>query len=454
MWPATLATVWAGAPAIAADPGPMPVQRCTLDGFIQLPGSDVCLAISGYARLDVTAIDKNWLGTDGYEVDGIAVNGNSVAPSGVVPTTSTGFRDDTIEMYSEGRLSFDARSATDYGTVRAYVQAEVVDDESRSGGDVELRHAYVQFGNWLFGKTYSTILLSEAGPDYSDPYTVVGDNSTNIRRNQIRYTQPLGQDLSLRLAVEDQNYDTPTAAIVGLGPLMPLVAPGVTSYAVDNDANDWPDLVAALRWSRDGVGSWQVAGALHQNSFVEVPSFGNLPVPGAGDSDLGFALLFGLALDLPTGEGDTFTFLANYTDGASQYLQDVFGDSANITWGRCSPTSNCILDRVTKWSVVSSLTRAISAQWQATVGAGYAETNYGALGTATSGLLGAPGVLDVASLEIFANVVWNPVPKTTFMLDVHYGRIDFGGFDLDATLPGVQSAQGAWAATFEVTRRF
>lgn len=454
MWPAALAALLTGAPAVAADPGAMPVLRCDLDGFIRLPGSDICLAVEGYARLDVTAIDKNWLGTNDYEVAGIAVNGNSVAPSGVVPTLSSGFQEDPLQLYSEGRLSFDARTATDHGTVRAYVQVQALDDEYRSGGDFELRHAYVQFGNWLFGKTYSTILLPDAGPDYSDPYTVVGDNSTNIRRNQIRYTQPLANGFSLMLAIEDQAYDTPTAAIVGLGPLVPLVPPGATSYAVDNDGNDLPDLIAALKWSREGVGSWQVAGALHENSFVEVPTFGTLQLPGAGDSDLGFALLFGLALDLPTGEGDKFTFLANYTDGASQYLQDVFGDSANITWGRCGPTSNCILDRVTKWSVVSSVTRAISAQWQATVGTGYAETNYRASGTATSGMFGAPGVLDVASLEIFANVAWNPVPKTTFMLDVHYGHIDFGSFDLDAAAPGVQSAQGAWAATFEVTRRF
>lgn len=435
------------------DTGPPPVHRCETTGFIELPGTDVCLRIGGYVRLDLTALDENWLGTNGYTVAGIAVGGYTVAQSGTVPTVSFGYQDEPLQMYGEARIHLDARTSTGLGTLRAYVEGEAQDNEMRTGGSIGLRQAYVQFGNWLFGKAYSTFLHQESGPNYSDPYTVVGDNSTAMRRNQIRYTQPLAGGLSLALALEDQNYDEPPAAIVGVGPNVPISNPAATALSVATDGGDMPDVVAALRWDDHEIGSAQIAGALHRNRYAEMQTIGGVSVPSFSDGDLGFALMFGLALDLPTGAGDTFTFLTNYTDGASQYLQDMYGSGTTIVWGRCG-LANCILDRLRIWSAVSSVTHYWTPTVATTVGAGYSQTDYGAVGTALSGSGAVPGVLDVATYELFANIEWTPARQTEFMLDIHYGHIDYRGFDLDPARPGIQDSQGAWAATFEVTRRF
>jgi hypothetical protein len=427
------------------------LSRC-YDGFV-VPGSDTCMRIGGYARLDISTVGKDWLGTDGYNVDSIAVNGYSVAPDGFVPTIGYGFRGDTVEMYSEARIHLTTLTQTEYGAVRAYIEGEALDDDTRTGGALGLRHAFVQFGNWTFGKTWSTLLHQASGPRYSDPYVVVGDNSTAIRRSQIRYTQPFGNGVSLSLALEDQGYGSPSAAIVGVGPNAPVLDPGATALAVTTDSNAVPDLVAALNWTQKDVGSAQIAGALHQNRYVELQTFGGTPTPTANDSDTGFALLAGLALDLPTGEGDKVTFLANYTDGASQYLQDFYGSTTTVAWGRCG-TASCILDQVRKWSAVSSMTHYWTPEISIAFGAGYSETNYGARGTAQAGLAAVPGVLNVASIEAFANLLWEPVPRMTFMVDVHYGHIDYRGFDLDPAIAGIQDAQGAWAATLEITRHY
>ncbi len=437
----------------ALQPARQTLDRCETAGLQAVPDSDICMKFGGFVRFDMSAIDKNWLGTDGYVVADIAVNGRSVAPSGVVPTIDPGMQYDTVQAYSEARIHTEVRSDTEYGTVRALVELEAVDDETRTGGPFGLRHAYVQFGNWTLGKTWSTFLHLDSGPSYSDPYTVVGDNSTAIRRNQLRYTQTLGRGFSLAVAIEDQNYESPPAAIVGLGANAPVIPAPATALSVTTDGNDMPDLVAALKWDRPGVGSAQIAAAMHQNRYVETLTIAGASVPVANDSSAGYALLGGLALDLPTGTGDKFTFLANYTDGASQYLQDFYGDSTAVVWGRCGPT-NCILDRVRKWSAVSSLTHYWTGEISTSFGAGYSQTDYGAAGTALKGQPAVPAALDVASLEGFANVQWQPTPRTTFMLDIHYGRIDYRGFDLDPTVAGVQDAQGAWAGTFELTRRF
>lgn len=429
------------------------VDRCEAQGLRTVPQTDICMKFGGFVRFDMSAVGKNWIGTNGYVVKNIAVDGYSVAPSGVVPTINAQSRSDIIEMYSEGRLHTEVRADTEYGTVRGLVEIEATDNETRTGGPFGLRHAYVQFGNWTLGKTWSTFLHQASGPSYSDPYSVVGDNSTAIRRNQIRYTQTFGREFSLAVAIEDQNYNTPPAAIVGLGPDAPIVPASATSFSVSNDKSNMPDLVAALKWDKVGTGSAQISAALHQNSYAEMLTIAGTPVPGSDDTSMGFALLAGLALDLPSGDGDKFTLLANYTEGASQYLQDDYGSSTEIVWGRCG-SANCILDDIRKWSVVSSLTHYWSPRVSTSFGAGYSRTDYGAVGTALKGLPAVPAALEVASLEGFANVQWQPTARTTFMLDIHYGRIDYRGFDLDPSIAGIQDAQGAWAGTFEVTRRF
>lgn len=430
-----------------------PVYRCEITGFIELPSTDICLKIGGHARLVTSALGDNWAGTDGYYVRNIAIDGATVPSSGVLPTIRAIPQTDATQRYAQGRIHLDARTTTGYGTVRAFVEVGAVDNETRTGGSVNLRHAFVQFGNWTFGKTWSTFIDRDARVRTADPYKVVGDNGRSMRRSQIRYTQELGSGVSLAVAVEDQDYNSPPSAIVGIGPLAPLIDPAATDFSVVNDRNDVPDFVAALKWEYENIGSVQLSGALHQNKYAETQTIGGLTVQSFNDDDVGFALLFGLALNLPKHKYDTFTFLAVYTDGASQYLQDVYGSSTEIAWGRCG-LANCILDQVTKKSVVSSLTHYWSDHISISFGAGYAETNYGALGTATAGLFGAPGVLDVATVEGFANIQWEAAGKTKFLFDVHYGHIDYRGFDLNPYVAGIQDSQGAWAATLQVTRQF
>jgi len=445
------------APASAAD---MRVglahERATVaacPGGVVLPGSDTCVKIGGFARFVATAIDKNWLGTTTYFADHIGVNGYSVDPAGVVPTLGFGQRDDTLAIYSEGRINVDALTRTDFGTVRAFIEMQAVDDETNSGSPFALRHAYVQAGNWLFGKTWSTYRFAAAEARTADPYHVVGDSTQSMRRNQLRFTKSVGGGLTVALALEDQKFSNPPAAIVGTGNTAPPLRPGGSDLQVVADDNAMPDVVATLNWEKKGVGSAQVSAALHHNRYAEQQNFGGAQTVIASDSNLGFALLAGLKLDLPTGDGDKVAILANYTDGASQYLLDIYGAGTTVVWGRCGAT-DCIMDGVEKWSLIASATHYWTKAWSVAFGAGYAETDYGAVGTALVGRAANPGVLKVATWEAFANVQWEPVPKTRFLVDVHYGHIDYRDFDLDPVTVGLQDAQGAWAGTFEVTRRF
>jgi porin-like protein len=423
-----------------------PVYRCDITGFIELPGTDICFNVGGHALFVMFASEDQWdLGGTG-------------AAYGIVPDGHT--LEDTVGMYATGRVNFDARTSTEYGTVRAFIELEATDNDTRTGGVAELRHAFVQFGNWTFGKTWSTFLSLDTSPVYSDAFTVTGDNF--MRRNQIRYTQTFGNGFSFSVAVEDQAYDYP-ASINATGLYFTPPAPNF----VVNDRNEAPDVVANILAQGDW-GSAQLSGALHNNQFREVSGFGTAPAPLVGnqtDSEIGWAALFGLLLNTPaTGEGDYFTLKGIYTDGATQYNQDNFLGSTNSVWGLCSVTTpavgGCIVDSVTTWSLLASFTHNWSPTIATTFGAGYQNVEAPLTVLNATAANFASG-FDMDTYEIFGNVSWSPVARTTFMLDVHYGHVDFNGagtaggvFNPFLANPAATDDEGAFAVALDVVRTF
>jgi|GEM_PF-893505 len=435
-----------------------PVYRCDITGFIELPGTDICFKVGGYAKfVAYMAEDQN----PGVAAWTITPDGNSIA--------------DTFQMYSVGRVNFDARTATEYGTVRAFIEMQATDNDTNTGGSFNMRHAFVQFGNWTFGKTWSTFLHLDSSPVYGNAYWVVGDNF--MRRNQIRYTAGFGNGFSLSIAVEDQGFNNPQAT-----PATGFAAPWWVfcggGCAVANDRNEAPDVVANIRVDGDW-GNAQLSGALTNNQFRDV-FLGTTPAPVVGnqtDNEFGWAALFGMVLNTPaTGEGDYFTFKAIYTDGASQYLGGgTYGaynglGTQNVTWGACSFTlitpGDCILDTVTTWSVLASFTHNWSPTVASTFGGGYQNWDqpYTRLNAYAFPFADS---MEVDVWEVFGNVTWTPVPRTSFMIDVHYQSIDFNGSNGASALSPAGLAtfaplsdslfdqdDGAFTASFEVTRTF
>jgi porin-like protein len=430
-----------------------PVYRCDITGFIELPGTDICFKVGGFARLVVVGGEDQWYGDAFYRPDFIVPDGHTLV--------------DRFQMYGQGRVNFDARTSTEYGTVRAFIELQADDNDTRTGGAANLRHAFVQFGNWTFGKTWSTFLHLDSSASTTDPYIIIGDNF--MRRNQIRYTQSFGNGFSLSVAIEDQNYTAPTADYAAGA----LTTPPAPNFVV-NDRQEAPDVVANIRVDGDW-GNAQLSGALHNNRFREVSPTG-APAPLAGnqtDSEIGWAALFGLVLNTPSvGEGDYFAFKAIYTDGAHQYFQDSLGGAGprgagvtNVIWGLCNVTApaqgGCIVDTVTTWSLLASFTHNWTPTFNSTLGGGYGNVSAGDVITN----LNVPGTFASESSNDFWNVyldfAWTPVPRTTFAVDLVYGNADYGlpqagGCIGPVALCGsaVDSSDGAFSAAFQVTRSF
>lgn len=425
-----------------------PVYRCDITGFIELPGTDTCFKVGGFARFGMTAGSTNWFGPS-WRVGNIR------------PWTAT--QQDRPLMFSEGRVSFDARTRTEYGTLRGFIEMQAADDKTRSGGGFALRHAFVQLGNWTFGKTWSTFLHRASDAESPAGHDRLGNNS--MRRNQVRYSQPVGGGISFSVAVEDQAYNYGTAAAA------PVAAPFIDSTGkvisvvgteaallgpAYKDRGVIPDIVAAVTASGDW-GSAQISGAAHDN---RVRNGGGLLTPAFTDRQWGWAGLFGLSLNLPTGDKDTLGFKAVYTDGASQYHQDLYPGNVNVTWGRpfgVIGASDQILSTVRTWSLLGYVQHFWTPTVSTSLGAAYAEIDFRRAGTAAApGTVTNPAGTGAKRLyELFATVEWTPVPRFSVLFDVAYGHADWR----DQVLPGLpgdlsKSKGGAVVGTVQVTRSF
>ena len=115
---------------------------------------------------------------------------------------------------------------------------------------------------------------------------------------------------------------------------------------------------------------------------------------------------------------------------------------------------------MTTWSLLASFTHNWSPTVATTVGAGYQNVESPLSRTNPALALGAAD-FEMDAYDIFANIAWSPVPKTTFMLDVHYGHADFndagtfaGVFNPFVTNPLATDNEGAFAVALDITRSF
>lgn len=278
----TAAAAIASTGVMAADApmGREPVYRCDVTGFIELPGTDVCFKVGGWARLVVWAKDD-----DAAEPSGDGVLGG-----------------DDFGMTTEARLNFDARRSTDHGTVRAFIEMNATNNDGNTGGGFNLRHGFAQLGNWVFGKTWGTYLHLASDPNG----TWLSPIAHTIRIDQIRYTHQVGNGLTVSVALEDHAYEDTTN--VGNG---------------GSGENNVPSIVMAINYANGGWDS-QLSGVVRFNEYSN------------GTDETGFGVMFATAGEIT--DSLNLVFKANYTKNAPSYAFDwqngiSFGPGSSTNFG-------------------------------------------------------------------------------------------------------------------------
>src|SRR3974390_1323777 len=290
------------------------VKVCSLygAGFWYVPGTDTCLKIGSYVRVQTS-----------WDAEG---GGSPLGFSDANPETAGRFtRTDTSDMAmrTRGAVSVDLRTQTEYGTLRSYIEigAELTTDNCAAANAVFFDRGFIQFAGFTAGKIRSYFDVNSLAPYTYSNNRVNGDTgATGIYG--MAYTAQFGNGVTASLSLEDGGSGSNGNSAGSSGSRGRLVSdlsgPGVFglgAVTLDNGGWTYPDVIGALRVDQ-AWGYAQIAAALHEVSgayFLQPDStFNNHP-----SDKVGWAVTGGFTLNDVLGlKGDQFGMQAAYSPGA------------------------------------------------------------------------------------------------------------------------------------------
>jgi hypothetical protein len=253
------------------------VRVCSLygAGFWYVPGTDTCIKIGAFVRLQTAY---------GASGGGTFTGGAPVGTPG--EGDFGGAFDRTTNMFnfqSRGAISFDARTQTEYGTLRSYLDigASVQSNSGGYGGGatteplgatqsygnttVYMDRAFLQFAGFTAGRIRSFFDMVNPGAYSIASQRFSGDTSaTGI--TGIAYTWQFGGGLSASISLEDGGWGTggrgrSTIGLAGgsapIGPSDVTSAFGLGTMWPDNKGQQFFDPVFNIRLDQ----SWGFVGA-------------------------------------------------------------------------------------------------------------------------------------------------------------------------------------------------
>jgi len=345
------------------------VRICSLygAGFYYIPGTDTCIKIGGYLRADVTIHGQN-------------SNGPLWGGDGATNTRYLNQYND----YSRFALTVDTRTATEYGVVRTFGQADftfstqgysgAMSNSSNTTGSVltggtvnnyagngglGVEYAFIQFAGFTFGKSASAYVTPWQGFPGNNTAYLVGGYDTITGINNVQYTAQFGNGVSASIGIDDSsasdynrtqivNAAVAGAASAPANTIVPSTAntascalamygaasSNCTNLGTAYGGTQLPDLVANVRIDQ-AWGVFQVSGALHDvdpgywttantltnGNFLGGQAQTNAQNLGHPDSKVGGAVNVALQIkNLPTGVGDDFKIEGSWSLGASKYV--------------------------------------------------------------------------------------------------------------------------------------
>lgn len=326
------------------------VRVCTTygAGFFYIPGTDTCLRLSGRARFEA--------GYYGSDSRGVAGGGDLAGYIGLL------------------RINVDARTQTDFGTLRAFLRLDAAsrtgnsrivsgtqnrsafafpatgqDASGRVQNSIYTEKAFIQIGGLTAGRASSYFDF------YAQDYEIIGTSlgSNLASTNLLAWTQKFGEGWSTTISMEDSNFRKnpiySTSAFVTGSPAPSPIILGVnaignaTSVAFLDvvQRSRMPDFVGALRYDAPW-GSAQLSAAVkdvNTGGFIANTITTATGTPGitpadaaallgvrgvrtGAQTDYGWAVQAGAKFNLP--------FIA---PGDGLYLQGAYGEGANLYTG-------------------------------------------------------------------------------------------------------------------------
>jgi hypothetical protein len=336
-------------------------------GFFYIPGSDTCLLIGGYVRAE-------------FSVGEVVENDNDVKPA-----NNSGFR-------ARARLWFDARTQTEYGTLRSYVRLQFQRDSGGPGGvadnslgsdDSLFDKAFVQFAGLTAGLTDS-FWDFKPYPTFANPF--ISDRTLAV----LAYTADFGGGFSASLGIED---GTARRSSGGL-------------YA----EQEFPDFVGNVR-VQQGWGEVQLSGFAHQiNSSL------------INDDEWGYGAQLGAKILLPSlAKGDYVWATAAYASGSLSYLGVGGSGDSGFASGRTQNIVNANslndynvaagdIKKTDGYAFNLGLLHYWSPKWRSAFQGTYIKVDAS----------GTPVNQDFSAYALTTNLIWTPVKKLDIGIEGNY----------------------------------
>lgn len=280
----------------------------------------VQVSLGGYIKMNAMVSDYS----DGQSATA-GIGEDFMVPS-TIPTSGADGHPKVHMDAKASRVYLKMTSPTDNGTIKGYVE---IDFEGSSQGDERisnsysprLRHAFLEWNNWLAGQTWSTFFNTSALPDVLDFVGPVG--TIFIRQPQIRYTSG-----GFQVALEN-----PSSTIYG-GSENPF------------DDNTVPDLIGRYNFSLDKA-AFSVAVMGRELAYEAA---------GTKESEMGYAV--SLAGKIPLGDGgDDIRLMLNQGNALGRYMA-LNGFRSGVI------NADGSIDLIDEWGVFAALRHPWNAQWR------------------------------------------------------------------------------------------
>ena len=199
-------------------------------GFFYIPGTDTCIKLGGYLRADLTV--------NGAIYDGPFWNGE-----GAIRDRYANFYNDRSRL----TLSVDTRTATEYGVVRTFGQADLqfstfdssssigfadkvspsatngaLNNDTAGNGYTAVEMVFIQFAGFTFGKSASAFSTPWHGYPANNSSFLIGGYESAVGIINIQYTWKVGNGVSATIGVDDSSANNFNRAqiinAIGTGP--------------------------------------------------------------------------------------------------------------------------------------------------------------------------------------------------------------------------------------------
>jgi hypothetical protein len=319
------------------------VRICSLygAGFWYIPGTDTCIKLGGYLRIDTTFNSSTVYDAPAYSGDSGQINR---------------YRDYFIGR-SRMALTVDTRTATEYGVVRTFAQGDFQFQQygtannaalsaaptapggfnnallsNVGGGYVAVEMVFLQFAGFTFGKSASAYATPWHGYPGNNTSFLIGGHDTVTGVQNIQYSAQFGNGVSATIGLDDPSQMNRTSLYnLSTG----VAATGASPFAYGG--THAPDIVGNIRVDQ-AWGLVQLSGAAHLvNASYNVLTVGTgfpnnfSEISGHPDDKWGGSVMGALQIkNIPTGAGDDIKLDASWSKGDVKNVISTSGATPNF----------------------------------------------------------------------------------------------------------------------------